>query len=80
MLDVLYNELLKKQLYPMNRTIDDVISSIFTLSKMQQEFAVALNSKLQEINMAVIKEISIFGIYWIEMAYCKYCKNTRDTQ
>ncbi len=68
MLDVLYNELLKKQLYPMNSTIDDVVSSIFTLSKTQQEFAVALNSKLQEINMAVIKEalayLGFTGLEW----------------
>jgi GTP-binding protein EngB required for normal cell division len=56
MLNVLYDELLKKHLYPMSRTIDDIVSSIFTLSKTQQEFAVALNSKLQEINAAVIKE------------------------
>ncbi|MGI6435765.1 MAG: GTPase [Syntrophomonadaceae bacterium] len=68
MLDVLYNELLKKHLYPMIRTIDDVVSSIFMLSKTQQEFAVALNSKLQEINAAVIKEafsyLGYAGLEW----------------
>ena len=68
MLDVLYNELLKKHLYPMIRTIDDVVSSIFMLSKTQQEFAVALNSKLQEINAAVIKEALAYlgyaGLEW----------------
>ena len=57
MLDVFNDEILKKQLYPMRRTIDDVVRSIFTLSKTQQEFAVTLNSKLQEINVAVIKEV-----------------------
>ena len=67
MLDVLYNDLLKKQLYAMNRTIDDVVSSIFMLSKTQQEFAVALNSKLKEINMAVIKEaLSYLGFTGLE--------------
>lgn len=68
MLDVLYDELLKKQLYPMSRTIDDVVNSVFTLSKTQQEFAVALNSKLQEINAAVIKEALAYlgyaGLEW----------------
>jgi hypothetical protein len=56
MLDHLYNELLKKHLYPMSHTISDVISSVFTLSKTQREFAISLNNKLKEINAAVIKE------------------------
>lgn len=60
MLDAFYNELLKKQLYPMNHTIDNVISSIFTLSKVQQEFAVALNHKLQKINMSVVEEALVY--------------------
>ncbi len=68
MLDVLYNELLKKQLYPLSHTIDDVIDSIFALSKTQQEFAIALNCKLQEINLAVIKEALAYsgftGLEW----------------
>lgn len=67
MVDVL-DELLKKHLYPMSRTIDDIVSSIFTLSKTQQEFAVALNSKLQEINATVIKEALAYlgyaGLEW----------------
>jgi hypothetical protein len=68
MIDVLDNELLKKHLYPMSRTIDDVVSSIFTLSKTQQEFAIALNGKLQEINLVVIKEALAYlgyaGLEW----------------
>lgn len=68
MLDVLCDELLKKQLYPMSRTIDDVINSVFTLSKTQREFAIALNNKLQEINADVIKEALAYlgyeGLEW----------------
>ena len=68
MLCIFYDELMKKQLYPMSRTIDDVISSIFMLSKMQQDFATALNRKLQEINAAVIKEALAYlgyaGLEW----------------
>ena len=58
--DALYNDLLKKQLYPMSRTIDEVIISVFTLSKTQREFAVALNNKLHEMNAAVIKEALLY--------------------
>lgn len=68
LLDILYDELLKKQLYPMSRNIDDVINSVFTLSKTQREFAIALNNKLKEINTAVIKEALAYlgyeGLEW----------------
>lgn len=68
LLDVLYDELLKKQLYPMCRTIDDVISSVFALSKTQHDFAISLNNKLQEINMAIIREslayLGYAGLEW----------------
>lgn len=68
MLDVLYNDLLKKQLYPMIHTIDEVISSIFTLSTTQREFAIALNNKLREINLTIIKEALAYlgyeGLEW----------------
>lgn len=68
LLEVLYNELLKKQLYPMKHTIDDVINSVFALSKMQHEFAISLNNKLQEINAAVMKEALAYlgyeGLEW----------------
>ena len=60
MLNVLYNELLKKQLYPMKRTINNVISSIFVLSNVQQNFAIELNKKLQMINMSVVKEALVY--------------------
>ena len=56
MLDILYDELLKKQLYPVLDAIDETINSVFTLSKTQQDFARALNSKLNEINKVVITE------------------------
>jgi hypothetical protein len=55
-LDALYNDLLKRQLYSMSKTIDEVIDSLFLLSQTQQEFAVALNNKLKELNTAVVKE------------------------
>ncbi len=68
MMNVLYEELLKKQLYPMLNTLDEIVHSIFTLSETQQEFAVALNSKLREINMEVIKEALAYlgysGVEW----------------
>ena len=56
MLDVLYNELLKKQLYPTLNAIDETINSVFTLSKTQQDFAKALNTKLHEMNKVLITE------------------------
>ncbi|WP_346200548.1 GTPase [Caldifermentibacillus hisashii] len=56
MLDVLYNELLKKQLYPTLNAIDETINSIFMLSKTQQDFAKALNTKLNEMNKVLITE------------------------
>ncbi len=68
MLDVLYNDLLKKQLLPMSRTIDGIVNSIFALSKTQREFAISLNSKLQEMNAAIIKEALAYldyeGLEW----------------
>lgn len=56
MLDALYNELFKKQLYPTLNAIDEIINSVFTLSKTQQDFAKALNTKLYEMNKVVITE------------------------
>ncbi|WP_312287956.1 GTPase [Terrisporobacter sp.] len=56
MLDVLYNELLKKRLYPTLATIDETINSIFMLSKTQEDFAKALNAKLSEMNKILITE------------------------
>lgn len=56
MLDVLYNELLKKQVYPTLNAIDETINSIFMLSKTQQDFAKALNTKLNEMNKVLITE------------------------
>ena len=56
MLDVLYDDLLKTQMHSMCRTIDDVINAFFVLSETQYTFAVALNSKLKEINTTVVNE------------------------
>lgn len=56
MLDSLYNDLLKKQLYPMKHTIDEFINSMFLLSKTQRDFAVSLNKSLEEINNSLIKD------------------------
>ena len=68
LLDALYNDLLKKQLYPMSHTIDVIINSLFLLSQTQQDFAIALNNKLKEINSAVIKEALAYlgytGLEW----------------
>lgn len=56
LLDILNEDLLNKQLFSMTRTIDEVVNSVFALSKAQREFAVSLNYKLQEMNFAVVKE------------------------
>ena len=68
LLDILYNDLLKKQLYPMIRTIDEVINSMFALSKTQHEFAISLNNKLREMNTAVVNEALAYlgyeGLEW----------------
>lgn len=56
MLEILCNELLKKQLYPTLNAIDEIINSVFALSKTQQDFAKALNSKLKEMNKVIIIE------------------------
>jgi predicted GTPase/gas vesicle protein len=68
MLDVLYNELLKKQLYTTLNAIDETINSVFILSKTQQDFAKALNTKLNEMNKVVITEALDFtgfsGLDW----------------
>ena len=68
MLNVLCYDLLKKQLYPMNRNIDEAINTVFTLSKIQCESAIVLNNKLQEINAAVVKEALAYlqyeGLEW----------------
>jgi hypothetical protein len=68
LLDVLYDDLLNKQLFPMTRTIDEVVNSVFALSKTQREFAVSLNNKLQEMNSAVVKEALAYlgyeGLEW----------------
>jgi hypothetical protein len=52
----------------MSHTIDEVINSVFALSKTQRELAISLNRKLQEMNMAVIKEALAYlgyeGLAW----------------
>jgi hypothetical protein len=68
MLDSLSNILIKKQLLPMQHTIDNVIHSMLVLSKTQRKFAIRLNSRLEEINKAVIKEaleyLGYAGLEW----------------
>lgn len=68
LINVLYDDLLKKQLIPMGRTIDEVINSVFTLSKTQHEFAISLNNKLREMNTVIIKEALAYlgyeGLEW----------------
>jgi hypothetical protein len=68
LLNVLYNDLLKEQLYTMNRIIDEVINLFFTLSKTQCESAIVLNNKLQEINTSVINKalwyLGYEGLEW----------------
>lgn len=67
MLNILYSELIKKQLYPMSHTIDCIIDSVFVLSKAQRDFAISLNNKLNEINKEVIeKALTYLGYAGLE--------------
>ncbi len=63
MKDVLYRELLKKYMYPMETAMNDVVSSLFALSQVQHTFAKQLNSKLMETNRLVITEALAYEGY-----------------
>ena len=56
MLDVLYNELLKKQLYPTLSTMNKIINTVFTLSEVQQNLAKGLNANFKNTNKIIIDE------------------------
>ncbi|MBP7331617.1 MAG: 50S ribosome-binding GTPase [Firmicutes bacterium] len=62
MLDILYNELLKKRLYGVANDINAVIDSLFKLSEAQKDLGWRLNRKLKEINkMLIIEALSFVG-------------------
>lgn len=56
MLDVLYKDLLKGHMYPMENSLSKAVKSLFALSDVQYDFAGKLNSKLEETNKTTITE------------------------
>ena len=56
MKSALYDEMLKKYMYPMERTINEIVSSLFTLSEVQHTFARRLNGKLEETTKLLTTE------------------------
>lgn len=63
MLDVLYKDLLKGQMYPVANSLNEAVKSLFALSDAQYLFAGRLNNKLEEINKITITEA---------LSYCGY--------
>lgn len=63
MRNVLYDDLLNKYMHPMERTMNDIVSSLFTLSDVQYMFATRLNGKLGETNRLVITEALAYKGY-----------------
>jgi len=62
MLDLFYDELLKKRLYGVANDINAVIDSLFKLSEAQKDLGWRLNRKLKEINkMLIIEALSFVG-------------------
>ena len=61
--NVLHDELLKKNMNPMETTMNDIASSLFALSNVQHMFAKRLNGKLEETNMLVVKEALAYEGY-----------------
>ena len=56
MKNILYDTFLKPNLYSTITSLNNMVTSLFTLSKTQRELAMALNTKLKEINIALIAE------------------------
>lgn len=63
MKSVLYDELLKKYMNPMEVTMNEVVSSLFALSDVQYIFAKRLNGKLEETNKLVVTEALAYEGY-----------------
>ena len=63
MKSVLYDELLKKYMNPMEATMNEMVSSLFALSDAQHMFAKGLNGKLEEMNKLVVSEALIYEGY-----------------
>lgn len=57
---VLYGELLNKYMNPMERSMNEIIASLFALSDVQHGFAKRLCGKLKEINKLLISEALIY--------------------
>ena len=51
-----HDELLKKYLWPVQATMDEMIASLYALSDVQHQFAKQLNSKLAEVNKLILLE------------------------
>ncbi len=56
MKNTLYDELIDNYMRPFEATMNDVINSLFELSKIQHGFADKLNIKLKEMNSLVVNE------------------------
>ena len=63
MKNVLYDELLKKYMNPMETTMNEAVSSLFALSDVQHMFAKRLNGKLEETNKLVVTEALAYEGY-----------------
>ena len=63
MKNVLYDELLKKYMNPMEATMNEVVLSLFELSDVQHKFAKGLNGKLEETNKLVVTEALAYEGY-----------------
>ena len=63
MKNVLYDELLKKYMNPMEATMNEIGLSLFTLSDAQHKFAKRLNGELEETNKLVVTEALAYEGY-----------------
>lgn len=64
-------DLIKGYMKPMETTMNDVVSSLFTLSDAQYGFAGELNTKLEELNRTVVTEALIYKGYEDEVEHIK---------
>lgn len=63
MKDGLNKDLLEMYMHPMKDTMNDIITSMFALSRVQLMLAKRLNSKLEETNRLIVKEGLIYEGY-----------------
>ncbi len=67
MLDYLYNNLLKAQVYPTINKISQIVTSLFMISEVQHDFAKKLSNELIKVNKKLIVEaIEYLGFSGLE--------------